>query len=629
MKAKKRKLHKIFYRAKLSFIGRIFQIFLIFILLIFSSIEAKALCCDLSGMTLCIGDVCISDFESPTSQSPARPSDQSSPFDRSIFNDFDTDNGDSDLSFPGMIHGRVPQFSLPSDISIPSQELGISMDSTESEDREDERRIERLQTSMHEELHRLRERRRLREEERERERERIEQARERAERAREESLQRDEEILQQNYRDYRIQEKLHIRPGEPGWSQVREIGHKLFDTRDQLLELKNSPEYEKHLSLFKAVGRQVKTAAQFYREGDVERGDEYIELSYIILDEVLDPSDGFRVQDHLNVLSDIPIEEWPYQFQMKEEEERFQLTNVYGNLLKFIPNSGFDLGHQARSFGLRAAKEADHSYTRGDSELGEMAFKISEVMLDVTLSFTPIVGLGKDIFEFLSDKNMVTGEDLSTTERVLAGVGILSAGYGDEIASGLGKIYSKGRTFLKLNGKISDLRYPFSDLEHFLETAERYKEINKIDDLKGYATLHEKMKDLPKAVNELKVENIRVGDPNKIAIIGRGMGGSDASRAGVREATEYFRKQGIEIEEFRNPEAWKALQKQREANGGRKLKESALFETEFFKSNKKWAEKLKEEGYTVINLGQNGIETRSPFYDMELEILFPFSFKSN
>ena len=42
-----------------------------------------------------------------------------------------------------------------------------------------------------------------------------------------------------------------------------------------------------------------------------------------------------------------------------------------------------------------------------------------------------------------------------------------------------------------------------------------------------------------------------------------------------------------------------------------------------YAENKAWAEKLKSEGFTVLDLGNpNGLAERSAFYEIELSVLF-------
>jgi hypothetical protein len=53
---------------------------------------------------------------------------------------------------------------------------------------------------------------------------------------------------------------------------------------------------------------------------------------------------------------------------------------------------------------------------------------IAQEVADIGLGLIPGVSIGKDAYELISGKNLVTGKDLTTFERAMAGVGILSLG---------------------------------------------------------------------------------------------------------------------------------------------------------------------------------------------------------
>jgi hypothetical protein len=42
-----------------------------------------------------------------------------------------------------------------------------------------------------------------------------------------------------------------------------------------------------------------------------------------------------------------------------------------------------------------------------------------------------------------------------------------------------------------------------------------------------------------------------------------------------------------------------------------------------FREKKAWVEKLRDEGYTVVDIGNPTQQGLSPFYEMEKGILFP------
>ncbi len=85
-------------------------------------------------------------------------------------------------------------------------------------------------------------------------------------------------------------------------------------------------------------------------------------------------------------------------------------------------------------FGRNALKYADNQYASGRNAEGYYAMELAKASLDITLSFIPLVGWGKDVYEASFGTNLVTGEKLSNFERAAAVLGILTAGYGSKIA---------------------------------------------------------------------------------------------------------------------------------------------------------------------------------------------------
>lgn len=129
---------------------------------------------------------------------------------------------------------------------------------------------------------------------------------------------------------------------------------------------------------------------------------------------------------------------------------------------------------------------------------------------------------------------------------------------------------------------------------------------------------------------------IRVGQSNKIAVIGRKMDGFV-----IKFAELYFQKFKVPVETFSEPHhrdgiriegqtfSWKALQEdlvhspryRRDKQGF--VAVDALRTTWMYKANKMWAMNLVQQGYTVIDLGYApDRQTKSQFYGMELCTVF-------
>jgi len=114
--------------------------------------------------------------------------------------------------------------------------------------------------------------------------------------------------------------------------------------------------------------------------------------------------------------------------------------------------------------------------------------------------------------------------------------------------------------------------------------------------------------------------DIRVGDPNRVAIIGRSM---DA----VEPYTDVLRAQGIDVNIFSSADftvptyarkQWNMLKIQ--YNG--RIPNDILPETQMFKANEGWAKLIKHDNSTVINIGNPFNQSDSVFFNMEQQLIF-------
>lgn len=79
---------------------------------------------------------------------------------------------------------------------------------------------------------------------------------------------------------------------------------------------------------------------------------------------------------------------------------------------------------------------ADGYYSDGQLSQGDASMSLGLAAVDMALSMTPGVGWGKDIYEAVSGKNLVTGELLGTRDRVFAVIGAVTAGIGSKATIG-------------------------------------------------------------------------------------------------------------------------------------------------------------------------------------------------
>ena len=146
---------------------------------------------------------------------------------------------------------------------------------------------------------------------------------------------------------------------------------------------------------------------------------------------------------------------------------------------------------------------------------------------------------------------------------------------------------------------------------------------------KVYAKLHKPLETLP---DGMKVQRIREGlDSDKIAIIGRSIGDPKNGLVGVKDVKKHLKANKVDSEIF-NPEQkdWDSFVKAVEDYRARPnvaddamLPPKEVMKTDLYKANKSWAQKLKDKGYTVLDMGDpNEISEFSSFYAIEKKILF-------
>jgi len=133
----------------------------------------------------------------------------------------------------------------------------------------------------------------------------------------------------------------------------------------------------------------------------------------------------------------------------------------------------------------------------------------------------------------------------------------------------------------------------------------------------------------------LQAKQIRQGSNGKVAIIGRSMGDPSRNMVGVRDYATGLQKEGYDVEifdgdkipasatdEFKELASLAKVEYEAGHRTNKYLTPEEVRKTELFMENEKWAEKLKAEGYTVVDIGNPHRLGESPFYDIELKILF-------
>jgi hypothetical protein len=128
-------------------------------------------------------------------------------------------------------------------------------------------------------------------------------------------------------------------------------------------------------------------------------------------------------------------------------------------------------------------------------------------------------------------------------------------------------------------------------------------------------------------VGDLSARAIRQGNNGKVAVIGKHMGSESAP--GVRQYAAGLRENGYQVELFDGSPpiptaAARDWQARIAAVRPRRLTPDEVRQSPLFAENQRWAQKLRDEGYTVVDIGipRDASLDPSAFYDIEQQILF-------
>lgn len=77
-----------------------------------------------------------------------------------------------------------------------------------------------------------------------------------------------------------------------------------------------------------------------------------------------------------------------------------------------------------------AMNASEESYKEGSPQEGNFYYEIGMTLADIALSVTPVIGTGKDFVEAAWGKSLLDGRKLTSVERSMAVVGVLTLGFG-------------------------------------------------------------------------------------------------------------------------------------------------------------------------------------------------------
>jgi hypothetical protein len=117
-----------------------------------------------------------------------------------------------------------------------------------------------------------------------------------------------------------------------------------------------------------------------------------------------------------------------------------KLAELRASLSESKPQS--TTSRTARELGLDAVSLGNNAVQADDLATASATTEIAQAMLDIALGATPGVGFAKDVYEAITGKDLLRGEELSATERLLAAIGVLSLGISEE-ATGFQRAFQR------------------------------------------------------------------------------------------------------------------------------------------------------------------------------------------
>jgi hypothetical protein len=262
------------------------------------------------------------------------------------------------------------------------------------------------------------------------------------------------------------------------------------------------------------------------------------------------------------------------------------------------------------------------------------------VFADIPLSGMELFA-GKTV-EFNSSTGAVEVRDASTLERTFAAGSIFGSVLGGFVAGPAGiaaatmLVGGIEKTLAKNLAKGHGIEIANRAAKEIVDAGRRIADsagkygIKTPKGMRVFGKLSAAIETLP---GKLKVQRIKEGaDSTKIAIVGRSMGDAEKGLVGVKDAATHLKTKGVNPTIYQSSDAaWKDFMKNHVEpyrisvdNPSAMLPENLVKQTDLYKENLAWANKLKDDGYTVLDIGNpNNLDELSPFYEMEKSILFP------
>ncbi len=220
-----------------------------------------------------------------------------------------------------------------------------------------------------------------------------------------------------------------------------------------------------------------------------------------------------------NLLSPIELPE-----NLKEDDESLQNYLLMKSKLQAAENQILDCDEyfQSKRSLLDVASEstdlAKQSFDQGEKDEGNVALSISKGLLDLALNFTPGVSWGRDVYEAISGKDLITGEELDYLSRGIATLGVVTVGFGSKIKC-IKKIFD-GLDHTGVTSKMIKSAFENKSVKEVKEFVEFFKEVGItkadyiIDNITSF-TRNSKIEILTKDLNVKRYYSINPKTPSK------------------------------------------------------------------------------------------------------------------
>ncbi len=133
-----------------------------------------------------------------------------------------------------------------------------------------------------------------------------------------------------------------------------------------------------------------------------------------------------RLSINPDTIPDPEESQLPYPLQAPEGQFRNELMRTYKDLHKIDPKGRKQ--QRSKEMGLLSVREADQSFIEGDHEQAQFWKSLAKEALELAIGLNPTTGFVQSMYELVVGKSIVTSDDLSTTQRAFAFLGVVSLG---------------------------------------------------------------------------------------------------------------------------------------------------------------------------------------------------------